>query len=113
MFSPDDSGEEKLKVIQEDFEACVEHDDERIAEAHRASRFYHNTHCEGQWEEDDIDALRDEGRPVFACNLVRGKIDTFVGMMLDEKRTPIVNPAGAEDKLLAEALSNVAAAGPG
>jgi len=102
-----DDGGEKLRNARQLFEEAVDHTREAHAEAHRAERFYHNTRLEGQWESKDLAYLRDEGRPAFSFNIIKDKVDSFLGMYADAQRSPMVTGSGAEDKLLAEVLDIV------
>lgn len=96
----------KLAHARKRFEDAVDHTVEAHQEMHRAERFYANSECEGQWEADDLRYLRDQLRPAFSFNIIKGKVDTFLGMYADAQRTPVVSSSGA-DKLLAEVLDFV------
>lgn len=96
----------KLASARKRFEDAVDHTVEAHIEAHRASRFYANSECEGQWEADDLRYLRDQLRPAFSFNIIKGKIDTFLGMYADAQRCPVVSSAGTND-LLADVLDFV------
>lgn len=94
----------KLKHARKLFEDCIEHAEEAHAEALRASRFYHNTNLEGQWEEGDLQYLRDNQRMVLSFNIIKPKVKTFLGIYADAQRTPRVVDSGAGDGLLAQCL---------
>jgi hypothetical protein len=99
--------EQKLKHARQLFEDAVDHSVESHREAHRAERFYHNTENEGQWDSDDIAYLRDAQRPVLSFNVIKPKLDTFLGMYADAQRTPVVAASGGDDELLAEVIDAV------
>ena len=84
------------------FEDAVDHNSDAHIEAHRALRFYNNTDCEGQWDADDLRYLRDQMRMVLSFNVIRGKVDTMLGMYDDAQRTPVV--ASANDRKLAASV---------
>ena len=107
MFDPEDSDDGKLRELRADFEACIDHQADAQTEAHRASRFYHNTNNEGQWESDDLEYLRSQGRPAFTFNVIKSTVDTFIGQLRDQQRTAKVEPVGGEDAFVAEILNNV------
>ena len=101
--------EHKLSHAKKLFEDAVDHTERAHLEAHRAERFYHNTDCEGQWEEDDLAYLRDNERVAFSFNIIKGKLDTFLGMYADAQRTPVVASSGSGPSadLLAEVVDAV------
>ncbi len=103
----EDDGGEKLRLARQLFEEAVDHTRDAHAEAHRAIRFYHNTRLEGQWESNDLAYLRDEGRPAFSFNIVKDKVDSFLGIYSDAQRSPQVMGSGNDDKLHAEVLNIV------
>ena len=92
----------KLADMRQLFEDAVDHNSDAHIEAHRALRFYNNTDCEGQWDADDLRYLRDQMRMVLSFNVIRGKVDTMLGMYDDAQRTPIV--ASANDRKLAASV---------
>lgn len=98
---------EKLRDAQDLFEDAVDHHANAHLEAHRAERFYHNTECEGQWESEDLEYLRDQLRPAFTFNIIKSKVDTFLGMYADAQRRPVVSAASGddEDQLLADVIN--------
>lgn len=98
--------ESKLKHARKLFEDLVDHYETAHAEAHRASRFYHNTDCQGQWEQEDLDYLRKNERLALTFNMIRTKINTFLGMYADAQRVPIVAATGS-DTLAAEVIDAV------
>jgi len=102
-----DDDNEKLGHARKLFEDAVDHCADAHTEAHRAERFYHNTECVGQWEAEDIEYLRDAERPVFSFNIVKSKLDTFLGMYADAERTPVVAATGGEpsDVLMSEVIN--------
>lgn len=104
VLDPTMSETEKLEAARNEFEACISHYYEHSVEAHRASRFYHNSGGEGQWEANDLEYLRKSGRPALTFNLVKPSVDTFVGMHDEAKRKAIARPAGGEDRFLADVL---------
>ena len=99
----------KLRNARRLFEDAIDHTANAHVEAHRATRFYHNTEGEGQWDADDLAYLREQERPVFSFNMIKPKLDTFLGMYADAQRTPVVAPAGGEesDQLLADVINAV------
>lgn len=99
--------EHKLKHARRLFEDAVDHTTDAHDEAHRAERFYHNTECEGQWEAEDLEYLRQQQRPAFSFNMIKPKMDTFFGMYADAQRTPKVVGTGSEDGLLAKVINHV------
>lgn len=99
---------DKLQRAMKLFEEAVDHNKDAHAEAHRAERFYHNSECEGQWESADLQYLRDQMRPAFSFNIIRPKVDTFLGMYADAQRRPTVSASGGEDTLVAEVIDAVA-----
>ncbi len=101
------SSASKLREARAHFEAAVDHDRSAHAEAHRAARFYHNTKGEGQWEQADLQYLRENMRPAYTFNVVKDKIDSALGIYADAQRSPSVVGVGAEDKLAAEVLDLV------
>ena len=101
------SDAEKLRKLRKRFEQAVDHNDHARSEAHRAGRFYHNTRGQGQWETEDRDALLAEGRPCYAFNICREKVDSFLGIYGDAQRTPMVTPSGGDDEMIAEAVDAV------
>lgn len=98
--------ESKLKHARKLFEDLVDHYEKSHAESHRASRFYHNTDCEGQWEREDLDYLRKNQRLALTFNVLRTKIETFLGMYADAQRVPVVSATGS-DTLAAEVIDAV------
>jgi len=100
------TSDEKLKHAQLLFQDAVDHTREANVEAHRAARFYHNTDCEGQWEADDLRYLKDQLRPAMTFNVIKGKLDTFLGMYWDAQRAPVVVGSTAQ-KLIADVLNAV------
>ena len=107
MFDPNDSDEAKLRSLTSDFEACIDAAIDAQTESHRAARFYHNTRGEGQWEEGDLEALRNQGRVAFSFNVLKPKVDTFLGMVKEQRRGPRASPVGGEDALTAEVLNSL------
>jgi hypothetical protein len=107
MFDPTADADDKLRELRSDFEACVDSQEDAMSESHRAARFYHNTNNEGQWEEGDLEYLRENGRVAFSFNLCKSKVDTFIGMVKDVQRKAQSKPAGGEDAFLAEILDKV------
>lgn len=105
--STDGDQNDKLQRAMKLFEESVDHNRDAHAESHRAERFYHNSECEGQWESADLQYLRDQMRPAFSFNIIRPKVDTFLGMYADAQRRPMVSATGQEDTLLAEVLDAV------
>lgn len=102
-----DDSDEKLRDASKLFEDAVDHYAESHREAHRASRFYHNSECEGQWEADDLSYLRENGRIALSFNIIKSKIDTFLGMYADAQRLPKVAAASGSDQLMADVLDAV------
>ena len=98
---------QKLVQARDLFEHANDHYDKCNEERHRASRFYHNTEGEGQWEEDDREVLRKAGRPAFTFNILKPKVDTAIGMHKDMQRRAVAQPTGNEDRFLAEALNTI------
>ncbi len=107
MIDPKASEDEKLRQARKLFVEAIDHVEHSRGEMHRASRFYHNTKGEGQWEWEDLEALRDQGRPAFSFNIAAAKIRTWIGQYQDGKRKPTVMPKGGEDRLLAEVIERV------
>lgn len=103
----DISKSDKLKEARAFFEDAVEHARNAHAEAHRAARFYHNTRNEGQWEQSDLQYLRENLRPAYTFNIVKDKVDSALGIYADAQRTPIVVGSGGDDQLLAEIIDAV------
>lgn len=102
-----DEGGEKLRHARQLFEEAVDHTRDSHAEAHRAQEFYHNTRGEGQWDSSDLSYLRDEGRMSLTFNIVKDKVDSFLGIYSDAQRSPNVTGSGSEDKLQADILDIV------
>lgn len=100
------NSEKKLKHARKLFEDTLDWHEQAHAEAHRASRFYHNSECEGQWEREDLEYLRKNERMALTFNILKTKIDTFLGMYSDAQRTPIIASADS-DTLGAEVLDAV------
>jgi len=96
MYAYEDS-DDKLKHAQALFEDAVDHTAEAHREAHRAERYYHNTDGEGQWEAEDLRYLRDQMRPAYTFNIIKGKVDSFLGMYSDAQRVPRISAAGSDD----------------
>ncbi len=103
----DEDGGEKLRNARQLFEEAVDHTRDAHAEGHRAQRFYHNTRGEGQWESADLSYLRDEGRMALSFNIVKEKVDSFLGLYSDAQRAPMVTGSGNEDRITAEVLDIV------
>lgn len=99
--------EHKLDHARKLFEDAVDHHESSHAEAHRAERYYHNTECEGQWEPDDLKYLRANNRLALTFNILKTKLDTFLGMYSDAQRTPLITAASGSDGLLAEVIDAV------
>lgn len=99
--------QEKYKHAKRLFEDAVDHCEDAHREAHRASRFYHNSETEGQWDSDDLEYLRSNGRPAFSFNIIKPKIDTFHGMYADSQRLPQVAASQGQDALLADVIQHV------
>jgi hypothetical protein len=99
----------KLSHARKLFEDAVDHTANAHVEAHRAERFYHNTECEGQWESEDLEYLRGQERPAFSFNLIKAKVNTFLGMYADAERTPTVAAAGGQpsDTLMSDVINAV------
>lgn len=89
------------------FEEAVDHCEDAHREAHRAMRFYHNSLGEGQWDSDDLEYLRSNGRPAYTFNIIKPKVDTFHGMYADSQRLPNVVASQGQDELLADAIQHV------
>jgi len=104
VIDPKAKPDEKLSQARELFEDDIDHYDDCNAERHRAGRFYHNSKCEGQWEEEDLETLREQGRPANSFNVVQSKVKTGIGMHKDQQRRAMVEPGGGEDAFLAEVL---------
>lgn len=98
--------EKKLKHAQKLFEDAVDWHEDAHAEAHRASRFYHNSECEGQWEREDLEYLRKNERMALTFNILKTKIDTFLGMYADAQRMPVISSSDGET-LGAECLETI------
>lgn len=98
--------EKKLDHARSLFEDAVDHHETAHAEAHRAARFFHNSDCEGQWETEDLEYLRKNQRMVMTFNVLKTKINTFLGMYADAQRVPIIAASGS-DTLAAEVLDAV------
>jgi len=107
MFDPTAEADEKLRTLRSDFEACIDAAQDAQNEAHRAARFYHNTKNEGQWEAGDLQALREQGRVAFSFNVIKPKVDTFLGMVEEQRRAPHASAIGGEDALTAEVLNSI------
>ena len=107
MIDPKASSEEKLAQARRLFEESVDHNDISQSEMHRCSRFFHNSNFEGQWEEGDLQVLRDLGRPAFSFNVSRGKVETAIGMHKEQARAAVIRPVGSEDAFRASVLSTV------
>lgn len=101
------SADHKLKHARQLFEDAVDHHETAHAEAHRAERYYHNSDCEGQYEPADLDYLRENNRMALTFNILKTKLDTFLGMYADAQRTPTVSAASGSDGLAAEILDAV------
>lgn len=99
--------QDKLAAARKRFEDALDHTVDAHAEAHRAEQFYHNTENSGQWDSDDLAYLRENDRPAFSFNIIKPKLDTFLGMYADAQRMPIVSAASSDDELLAEAIDAV------
>lgn len=107
MFDPTAEKDAKLRALRADFEACIDAAQDAQNEAHRAARFYHNTKGKGQWEAGDLEALRDQGRVAFSFNLIKSKLDTFLGMVEEQRRSPRASAIGGEDEMAAEVLNYI------
>lgn len=102
-----ESRQEKLREARMFFEAAVEHARNAHAEAHRASRYYHNTRNQGQWEPEDRQYLIDNLRPAYTFNIIKSKVDSILGIYSDAQRVPVVTGSGADDKFHAEIIEAV------
>ena len=107
MIDPNADDADILKEARKLFSYGVDHYDKNRAEMHRASRFYHNTRGRGQWEQEDLQYLDEQARPALCFNLIRPKIDTWVGMYQDGARYATVSPTGGNDKLLSDVLERI------
>lgn len=101
-----EDSDQKLRHARKLFEDAIDHSVAAHDEAHRASRFYHNTDGEGQWESGDLKYLRENERMALTFNITKTKVDTFLGMYADAQRTPKIGSATG-DKFLAEILNDI------
>jgi len=87
------------------FEKSLDHDDQVVETWHSDSRMYHNTHGKGQWEQADLDYLKEQKRLALTYNIVKGKVNTFLGLHGDAKLRPRASAVGDEDRFKADVLN--------
>lgn len=76
-------------------------------EMRAAVRFRHNTDGTGQWKDDDVRVLNEQGRPVLTMNLVAHKIESVVGMNEENRKRWTAQAVGDEDKAAADLVNAV------
>lgn len=63
----------------------------------------------GQWNEEDLAVLADQGRPAYECNEIRGAINSAVGYQIYNRMDITFRPAGSgSDQELADIRSKLA-----
>ena len=107
MFKIDMSDDEKLAHARKEWERARDYHDDRNTERRQCSLFYANTDGEGQWDEADLEYLRESGRPALTMNLIKGKIDDLTGMIEDLRLTPRAKAIGHEDATSASILNHL------
>jgi hypothetical protein len=100
--------QEKFRSLKGQFEDAIDHSDEFHVEAHKALRFYNNSLGTGQWDQDDLGYLKEQGRPAFSFNITSAKVNDLLGLYSDAQRHPKIGATAVDDKLLAEVLNAVA-----
>lgn len=72
-----------------------------------ADKFLHNTDNEGQWPQELIAQLEEEGRPVNTMNLLINKVQSVVGMCEENREQCLVVGVGDEDRALADFVNAI------
>lgn len=101
------SPEETLAKAKQTLEEWWGYWEESYDERDVASSFHHNTKGRGQWDEDDLQLLKDQGRPALTFNLGQKEVNTAVGLNQEAALYPIPVPVSAEDELTREVVAKL------
>lgn len=99
------SDEKKQKKAKELFTESSDNDATFQQQAMEDFGYHDGT---GQWTDAERKILKDEMRPCFTFNLIKGSTDLVKGMNEDIKVRYIASPVEPTDGFLAEVLNNVA-----
>ncbi len=107
MINPNAADSDKLKQARDYYELACDHFSDCDEERRLYARCHHNTGLHGQWPEAVIAALDQKKRPHFTFNMVAGKVNSFLGMQRDARRSAAVKPRGKEDRFLASVVDEL------
>jgi hypothetical protein len=94
---------EKSRLIQARniFERTLEHFHDAREYMEEDVLFYHNVDGESQWDNEDLQYLKEQNRPALTFNLIFNKVNQAIGLHEDHRHRPRVAPASGSQKDIA------------
>lgn len=83
------------------FERTIEHFQNSRDYMEEDVLFYHNVDGESQWEDEDLQYLKEQNRPALTFNLIFNKINQAIGLHEDHRHRPRVVPASGSPRDIA------------
>lgn len=87
-----------IKELHEVFNAMVINDSEWFDSAEESMRFYTGGFGTGQWEEQDLQTLRAEGRPPLQLNIILPKVNLVTGVERQGRSSWKARPIESDDE---------------
>ena len=87
-----------IKEIQEVFDAMVMNDSEWFNAAEESMRFYTGGFGTGQWETEDLQTLKAEGRPPLQLNIILPKVNLVTGVERQGRSSWKARPVESDDE---------------
>jgi len=91
-----------LTPLQEMFEAMFAYDQRWLKAAKESVQFYTGGFGTGQWNKDDLQKLKSEGRPPLQLNMVLPKVNTVTGVERQNRSSFKARPVDSDDDGLAQ-----------
>ena len=106
-FSPDSSLDEDERIIKEirnNIKKAKDHLNDWYNESRNAFDYF----AGNQWEEEDLQKLRDERRPAIVFNRVPRVINAIAGLEIENRQEVVYTPRESGDAIASEVLTGAA-----
>lgn len=100
-------GEERRNAFRKRFKQWFDHYHASRTEKVLSRKFHHNTEVKGQWNEEELQYLKDLNLPDFSWNIGAGMVRKAVGISQANSLEPSPVPVGWEDELARDVVQRL------
>ena len=100
-------GDNRRNAFRKRFKQWFDHYHASRTEKVLARRFHHNTEVKGQWNEEELQYLKDMNLPDFSWNIGAGMVRKAVGISQANSLEPVPVPVGWEDEFARDVVQRL------